>query len=496
MSKTIAIGIVAVLCLALVGCGGSDGPNLRPELKELTEQVGELKTEVETERQEAADREQALKEQVEEAEQEVEDITDTAQQLADAQQRAADAEARLQQQQQAAQQRREAAALLEANQKAERLLTVLQGIVIDGTPLANPGMSSSKVAISVPSRNSLTFKSAGYAPRTISAPGLRGARLTQSRGGTQTAVVYTDIELSRSLIKTYDAAADANTMTFDLPVGDGANQIGALTDLDFLADEDAVTITERAKIPSLLSDDTDGGNIVGEEIPSFRGSLHGIPGTYQCDTGNCITLTAIYDSDRRLTEVTLAGSGVDFKPDSRTVSVSLCDSPRSQCAATDADYMAFGWWRSESAGGSYQFEPFAFGPGLTASNATPSAAENASFDGTAVGMYVEQNQAGTAVTKKQGEFVAAARLDHDGTSLTGTIDGFRTTPTGDSGAPSTTGWVVKLNTGGLTEFERLGPDGSGTWTHAYTTDGSAVVGTFESELEEILHIVGAFGAKQ
>lgn len=39
-----------------------------------------------------------------------------------------------------------------------------------------------------------------------------------------------------------------------------------------------------------------------------------------------------------------------------------------------------------------------------------------------------------------------------------------------------------------------GPDGEGTWKHAYTTDGSAVVGAFEGRLDEVLHLVGAFGA--
>ena len=313
-------------------------------------------------------------------------------------------------------------------------------------------------------------------------------------------MVYTDVELSRSLIKTYVTDAGVDILAFALPVGDAANQIGTLTDLDFLADEDAVTITEQSEIPSLPSGNTGGGSFSGDAIASFPGSLHGIPGTYQCDTGNCITLTATYDGDRKLTEVTLAGSGVNFKPDTRTVAVSLCDGPDSQCAFTDDDYMAFGYWRSEpsSAQGAYEFEPFAFRPQLV-TDVPGTVTAGAQFNGTAVGMYVEQNQAGTAaVTKKQGEFTANARLDYRGATpvLTGTIDGFKTTSTGGSGEPSTTGWIVKLNATGVTAFERQGPDGSGTWTHAYTTDGSAVVGTFETELEEILHIVGAFGAKQ
>ena len=148
--------------------------------------------------------------------------------------------------------------------------------------------------------------------------------------------------------------------------------------------------------------------------------------------------------------------------------------------------------------GDYDFELFAFGPGLANSGPTGSA----EYNGTAVGMYVEQNQAGTAeVTKKQGEFIADARLDWDGTNLSGTIDDFQTTPTGGSGEPSTTGWVVELNavlpnTEGTNDLERHGPDGDGSWRYQFASDGSAVVGTFESELDEVLNIVGAFGARQ
>ena len=179
---------------------------------------------------------------------------------------------------------------------------------------------------------------------------------------------------------------------------------------------------------------------------SFSGSLNGVGGKFECADADCMTLTAVYESDvpgAKLTGLTVTGIET-FKPNSPTATVSLCAKPRSQCAATDTDYMAFGYWRSETTDGSYAFEPFAFGPDLKSS--APTAAMNASFNGTAVGMYVEQDKAGAAITKKQGEFVADARLDHDGSGLTGTIDGFKTTPTGGSSAPSTTGWIVKLNT--------------------------------------------------
>ena len=390
---------------------------------------------------------------------------------------------------------------LEANQRAEKLLKVLEAF----TP-ADPG-GSGRVAISVPSKNNLTFKQSDYTPRPLSASGLRGAKLTRTQGGTQTTVVYTDIELSRSLIKNYVLGADATTL--DLPLD------GVLADhrTNYLADEDAVEITSHG-FRSSRRFDTDGNpkedsnndplDPLTKTGASFSGKLHGISGTFQCS--NDCTLTATYSAENRLTKLVLSAvADVRFKPGrlaattASTAMVSLCDAPLSACAPTDADYMVFGYWRSEPADvqGTYQFEAFAFGPVLGAAapnDATPIAP--AEYNGTAVGMYVEQNQVGAAVTKKQGEFIADARLAYDGSDLTGTIDDFATTPTGGSSAPTTTGWVVKLNSGELTEFQRLGPDGMGTWKHRYTADKSAVVGTFESALEDVLHIAGAFGAKR
>ena len=65
--------------------------------------------------------------------------------------------------------------------------------------------------------------------------------LTRTQGGTQTSVVYTDIELSRSLIKNYVPGADATTL--DLSLAD----VLALRDhrTNYLADEDAVEITSH-----------------------------------------------------------------------------------------------------------------------------------------------------------------------------------------------------------------------------------------------------------
>lgn len=499
MSKHFATGVVmAALCLILVGCG-SDGPNLRPELDKLTnlveqqtgelqktgQQLDQLETDLATEREEAAKREEALEEQLHEAEQEAEDteqeLEDTEQELEAERQRREAAEQQAEQaRRQAQEQARQAAQLLEANQRAERLLEKLEAADFDSAVTAENG----RVSISVPKRSSLTFKKEGYAVRTLSAPDLRGARLTRSRGGTQTVVVYTDIELSRSLIETYDTDADATIVQFPL------SAVGTVSDFNFFADEDAATITGHGIGSSKAAADP-----AVTKTGTFRGSLHGVNGTFLC-TGDC-TLTGEYNTaGTTLTGLTLSGSDPAFKPDTRTATVPLCAVP-AQCAPTDPTYMAFGWWREESTQGGYEFGPF-IASGTTALSGTAPDDVKAEYNGMAVGMYVEQDQVGTAaVTKKQGEFTADAQLDYNSTDgLTGTILGFKATPTGGSGEPATIGtWVVELEANNSAVLQRRGGNGTGTWRHQYVSDGSAVVGIFESGVEDVLHLVGAFGAQ-
>ena len=446
------------------GGGGSDDDDLRTSLEEAEQALEEAEKARKEAEEKAAEADRKRKEAEQAREEPEEPTEEPAEEAEDETEEAEEPKAQ------------QPAQTLEANQRAEKLLTTLQGV----TP-ADPG-TGSRVTITVPSRNKLTFEQSDYRASSISAPGLRGAKLTRSRGGTQTTVVYTDIELSRSLIKNYDtdAADDAET----IPAAD----ITGLGGGNFLAGTDAFVITGHGFPSSKTADAT----IAAKMGASFSGSLNGVGGKFECATDDCMTLTPTY-TDNKLTEIGVTGIAT-FKPTSRTATVSLCNAPKSQCASTDADYIAFGWWRSEpaSAQGTYQFEPFAFGPTLV----TTDPASNAEYNGTAVGMYVEQQQEGSAIAKKQGEFVADARLDWNGSELTGTVDSFKTTPTGGSSAPSTTGWVVKLNAGDATVLELHGPDGAGTWKHAYTTDGSAVVGTFGSEVEDVLNIVGAFGARK
>ena len=96
--------------------------------------------------------------------------------------------------------------------------------------------------------------------------------------------------------------------------------------------------------------------------------------------------------------------------------------------------------------------------------------------------------------------------------ITGTIDGFKTTPTGGSAAPTTAStWVVELledgqatsNGGGSATIDIQGTTSTGAWEYTFVGQDStandalkppAVTGTFNTRIPNLLHLVGAFGA--
>ena len=508
---------VALIALGACGGGGSDEERLRTELEAAQEAQEAAERAAAAARREA---EQARQEAEEEAEPAADEDTGSA---ADALDQIEEDEEE-EEEQQAAQTppAQSTSQTLEANQRTESLLTAL-------TAAGTPPASTSRVTISVPTRNALTFEQSDYRASSISAPGLRGAKLTRSRGGTQTTVVYTDIELSRALVKHYASLeSSANPGQITLPTGTftagSTNLIAPSTSQTPIAQR--ISISGHGLASSIAAEATGADRTPTNVKASFSGRLHDVPGTFVCEGADCmLTVTGAYNladaesNPNRLNAVTLTTDGtLYFKPSSASAPVSLCEET-SQCLAQDTEYMAFGWWREEPTGvEGYQFEAFAGDGASTTTSVT--ATGTAEYNGTAVGMYVEQSQVGAGtVVKRQGEFVADARLEatfDTGGGIKGTIDGFNTTPTGGSSAPITAGsWVVKLEgdtagsladigANGVARIERLGPDGTGTWSHSYVPartgeenqQPTAVVGTFESKVLEVLHLVGAFGAQR
>ena len=447
------------------------------ERKRLEEEVARLKAE-----KDAADADKKREKAEEDAEKAEADKEEAKDDVTEAQRRARE------------QIERQAQTLV-ANQRAEKLLEALEADL-------SSDPESARVDISVPTKNKLTFKQPDYTSRSISAPGLRGAKLARSRGASLTTVIYTDIELSRKLVDHYDSTkSEDNPGQFTLP----ASVLASST--NFIArSASSVPISQRLSITHGLSSSitTDDPRETMNDKATFSGRVHGVSGTFVCEGDACmLRATGAYNAANaesnanKLNSVTLeATSGTLYFKPSGTGSVSLC-ADTSQCLEGDMAYMAFGWWRSEPANaqGGYEFEPFVAGMSLV--SAVP-AGVKAEYNGVAVGMYVEQDQVGTAaVTKKQGEFTADARLDYNASDgLTGTIDTFKATPTGGSGTPATVGtWAVELEGSNSAVLQRRGGAGEGNWYHRYVSDGSAVVGIFESGIEDVLHIKGAFGAR-
>ena len=534
MSKTIAMGIVTILCLALVGCGGSDGPNLKPELDKLTdlveqqtEKLGELETDLETEREEAADREEALQEQIddaeEEAEQTQEELAAERRRREAAEEAQRQAEERERQARQAAEEeRRRQAQALEANQRAERLLMALGGLADPPVLVAAP----SEAAVSVAKKNTLTFGTPGKSSSTRS--GFRYAKVTDTFGRTRTTVMYTDRELSRRLLEHYANSRDSDDLTrLDIAntnlgtgvaisggviseastVWDITHRLGALPGVDH--DNNATTPRQRPADPANPSPQA-----------SYPGMLHGKSGTFVCGGPNCqIQLTPTYAGSQgdvgnsfALESVALTnagGTGLYFKP-TGTPSIDLYEG----CpVGIDTEYMVFGYWIEdpESATGTYNLSPFAQviepGSGL----ATFPTEGEARYTGAAVGVYVESPPFGsTDIDKRQGEFEAAVSLTATfGGNVGGWISGFNTTPRGGSAAPRTSNWRVTLAdaataatvSNAIASID--GGGGSGNWaaqfvqarSNAASAEPPAIVGVFDVA-GTTLHLVGAFGAEQ
>ena len=187
----------------------------------------------------------------------------------------------------------------------------------------------------------------------------------------------------------------------------------------------------------------------------------------------------------------------------------------------DVQYMVFGYWREDPTSAAADYEVAVFAQafdhedttiGTDMSTAVPDSF-TASYDGTAVGMYVEQDPTDPVDTHRQGEFVADVDLSVSGavSTLEGTIDDFVTTPTGGSAAPRTAGrWVVDLNVdlndgnNKTARIRTLTGVKDGNWVsefvlaHQYAADDEppAVTGTFNTRVADFVHLLGAFGAEK
>ena len=497
----------------------------------------------------------------------------------------------------------------EANQRAQKLKEAfplnpspaadLDGDGTDEQPIAQV---DSPVDITVPT-SSLTLTRGGYKTATLSGSGIRSATMALTSGADSgKTVVYTDRELTRTLLAHYGNQRDPDAPQFNAvtnaTIGNliiegaqivtlnsnitGASIVGrsvtpstgvsfshslspALSATAYTKNGRIVpsieisTIRAQARAALTQGDDEtkevfearvtaefstrlntamiagpmDGvGTNVGDvnrvltaEDDAFSGSVHGVSGQFRCrSTGCMITVTGTYNDnvdgstdpdENDLANVQIASTGgLYFRPSSSGSTVSLCDDSARCTAGTDGEYMVFGYWREDptSPAADYKVGLFAEAKNVTGSLVVPSEI-NAIYDGTAVGMYVEQDPANPVDTHRQGEFTADVDLRVSGAanSITGTIDDFVTTPTGDSAAPRTSGrWVVRLNASNAVEIDNLAGTTQGSWEHTYvrahanaadangTSDATppAVTGSFNARIVDFVHLLGAFGAEK
>ena len=401
----------------------------------------------------------------------------------------------------------------EASQRAKNLEAAF-GM----TAAASTVGTTSPIAITVPTSGRLMLRS-GSKTTTLGGTGIRSATITGTGAGTGKTVVYTDRELTRKLLKHYTPPADQADKT-RIPLGTQVGSPGETVASGAISVNSKNWKVTHGVSTSLrgVHNDADPPVRVRPGNPtnpaaraSYRGSLHGVPGTFVCGGPSCqIQLMPTYAGDEddpgdsfALTMVTLTGDGgIFFKPTRSDATIPLYDGGP---VGADGEYMVFGYWREDSAGFT-QFNTFAAAVG--AETLVTSIAGSSTFplyyDGKAVGAYVERDTGATADTYRQGEFVATANLTATGASaITGRIHGFTATPVGSSAAPKTSRWVVELAESNEATLTLSGSAmGTGAWNYAFVPVGGgeavspAVVGTFDVRAGGLLSIVGAFGAEK
>jgi peptidoglycan hydrolase CwlO-like protein len=274
---------------------------------------------------------------------------------------------------------------------------------------------------------------------------------------------------------------------------------------------------------------------------SISARVLGVSGTFVCDNNGTacdITVTGTYyqsdHTDRalrsKLATLTLAppdGGSLYFQPSSANSTISLRGNLKvgdtTHTTLIDNQYMIFGWWQSipRNADGMYDVDVFTY--------AYPTAdaivvdgggfSGTAEYEGPSAGVYAEER----FVTEEEfggvrqsivesGEFTATVNLraDFDANAIEGNVSGFRT----DHGAKD---WRVTLNSTGngtgtaaivQADIPLDASTRSGVWGYQFLArhgnslaentvgDGQpiAAVGRFDARIENVRHLVGAFGA--
>ena len=428
----------------------------------------------------------------------------------------------------------------EASQRAARFNTELgqSGVLAPTSPVTLDLTTNGRVRLTRGS--SYTAATLGDRPSTGS--GLRVATLPLAgTGDAGKTVIYTDIELTRSLVEEYlpgqgetrlplntpvqgtgqgspeTLAVDTTTATTTIPENSANWKIshGVPTSVNAVDGNPGDNVADQPN--TMLLDDLPATAMNPRRASSYSGSLHGVSGRFVCTGTNCRVqvmpdyVDTAVDEKFALEDVTLASVNpqgvaitdgqVYFVPSAR---LPLYTGTGNQRGADD-EYMVFGFWRQNPASPAspYQFHVFADAEG---GDGTIPADITAVYDGLAVGGYAERDPGAAVVTWRQGEFTADVDLSATFAGVTGTIDDFVATPTEGSSAPKTAdNWLLTLAGDGNLTMPNLS-GGLGRWSSelvpsratggtAPAITGTFTAGTTTAGTTDSLRIVGAFGTE-
>ena len=254
---------------------------------------------------------------------------------------------------------------------------------------------------------------------------------------------------------------------------------------------------------------------------SFAGTFAGVDGKFSC-AGNACELNR--DKDGKLGDGIARGEGEDGDSENNVWTFTADDENAAvEYKDQDADYLAFGWWRDTSTGGTAIEDFKVLYSGRAAQRSGLDAVTGkATYNGHAAGNYVKGTEG--------GEFVADAKLEAtfggtpDNDAITGTISNFRDSSdeilgkweviakaanSGDADIAGAGTFSINDPTGGAggenwadgqmdgTFYGGTGaahPTGVAGWFHATTNDNPGT-GTGETPwAEDDVAVAGAFAA--
>ena len=315
-----------------------------------------------------------------------------------------------------------------------------------------------------------------------------GATLTN---GTNTLVVYTDIEAPADKLLTAQYSRDHLDAALTFTTGDANDQREGKAQSNSFPSEPGTTWMYTGEVE-------DGGR-----AKTVDGTFDGVPGHFACEVETCTLMT---DADGKLMTTDQAWRFTPMAPLTATVK------------EPDAAYAYFGWWLNKPDDNTaiHNVEVFAGAVGDAGASVTAAIEGTATYKGPAAGKYTTKTfSAGVQTDAGVGHFTASTTLtakfgDDSVDAGAGTIDGMVTGFELDDGATPT--WSVKLMEATLMDGDNdfngvsdatFGPTSNvmGVWEGSFYDAANAqndeapgtVVGTFNADSANA-SLLGAFGA--